>query len=1516
MKYIYKKFIIKNNAMKNIEIKRYQMNNNLIFSLLFLFFLQPIYAQTELIVNGAFGNGSSGWTLSGNFYADSRFSSCRSCPGYAYISNSDGTSGNNLVGSMFQNVSIPSNASSAVLTFWYYITTQETSSNAYDVLNVTIQNSSGSYLGSVKTLSNLDKSSGYNQVSFNVILFKGQTIRINFLGATDASLPTTFRIDDVSLLVSIAAGTISITSPGGGENWMKGTNYNVSWSSQNTNYPLKVELYKGNSMLRQLTTTAQISGSIVFNPPNDIPDGNDYRIAVAEVNGNAYKYSNYFTISSPVSQPTLLISPSSVAQNSGMFTFSGSNYTPNGTVNRFIKYSGQSTFTQISSITANSSGQINWTFSPTCTDPPVGTHTIYALDVSSGKQSNTVNEIVTANASCNAPSVTVTSPNGGENWQVGSTHDVTATTTGNFTGVQIDYSTNGDSTWNSITGYSTTNVSISYAWVVPNTLSLACKVRVTLSYSGGTVGDTSDGNFTISSNNNSIAQGKRIMALSNGANVRNYQNGQFSSPLFLQDAGVHGTITDGPIYGTAGGFTGNWWKINWDSEPPNQNNVQGWCAESVVSLAPLTGDVLKPNFTSNYYSSNDNIFWTAGYAPASTNPPSPQLGSALGNCTWYAYGRMLELGYDVSQMSALYKKASDWDSLAQVAHILVDSNPAVGCIAQTDNTAGGLGHVAVVESINSDGTITITESSWSTNAGSTWNFLWRHRTTSPLWFQHFIHVTKSSQLPAPTIVNINPNPVIGSADYQTITLSGSNFVNKPKVILTWTLPPLPPTGGYTVPDAQVTFVNSTKVQISIKTSTSADTWTAKVLNPDGQTSEPYSFNVQSPNTGNQNPTPLVLSAAMNNFAQTYQIPSIIVAAVANNESSWQHNDSNNNVKHHTNNDGSIDVGLMGINVTHPYFSDIDINKIYNDWNYNLEQGCRILKDKFAKSAVNTSSPYDTDKDTDPSILENWYYAIAWYNGSGDAAFNYVTKAINYIKNPVSPGNNYYSGISLYGNPQNLTGFPSTIEPTIPYPQGSLNLSTATPEQLISHGMYTLLILAQSGQKIHKWDWNTNSSSDITDLILGINNLTFTYNLPTSFNSISFPFIPQPQNFATLFSTISNNLIQKIFYLDNNGILQVNQFSEINAQSNTGYFVFLLNNANITVSGSTSNQNIVLHQGINFIGVNNNIVPSYNSNVYPLAFSLYNGSLVQTNMFTDGLKPGIGYLLLSLANNVLIQSNTSSKINDSIAVEKQKEKPIQSKLNTTKDVIGSLFITQSGSSNIISLKFGTKSNSNGVLNGYDSLDVIRDMPLPGNLIGYFDDSFGLKESYKPYADTIEWPLVVVSPSQSFDGKRNLSPVQINWIIPQNNNSVAFQLLDDRLNVLIPDMKVVNQLLFTPDTPSTKREYIIKMIFQTAANIISNNLPNEFRLYPNYPNPFNPSTTIKYYLPYSSNVKLVIYNSLGSIVKMLVNNYQASGFYEINFDAEYLASGIYYYSFLAISQDPKETYRDTKKLVLIK
>ncbi len=66
-----------------------------------------------------------------------------------------------------------------------------------------------------------------------------------------------------------------------------------------------------------------------------------------------------------------------------------------------------------------------------------------------------------------------------------------------------------------------------------------------------------------------------------------------------------------------------------------------------------------------------------------------------------------------------------------------------------------------------------------------------------------------------------------------------------------------------------------------------------------------------------------------------------------------------------------------------------------------------------------------------------------------------------------------------------------------------------------------------------------------------------------------------------------------------------------------------------------------------------------------------------------------------------------------------------------------------------------------------------------------------------------------------------------------------------------------------------------------------------LYPNYPNPFNPTTTIAFWLPRATLVKLTVFNILGESVAQLLNGYLPAGFHRVVFQAHQLPSGVYYY-----------------------
>ncbi len=91
---------------------------------------------------------------------------------------------------------------------------------------------------------------------------------------------------------------------------------------------------------------------------------------------------------------------------------------------------------------------------------------------------------------------------------------------------------------------------------------------------------------------------------------------------------------------------------------------------------------------------------------------------------------------------------------------------------------------------------------------------------------------------------------------------------------------------------------------------------------------------------------------------------------------------------------------------------------------------------------------------------------------------------------------------------------------------------------------------------------------------------------------------------------------------------------------------------------------------------------------------------------------------------------------------------------------------------------------------------------------------------------------------------------------------------------------------------------------------NQIPDSYQLFQNFPNPFNPTTVIRFSIPQETYVNLRIYNTLGQEVVTLIDKSMKPGVYNYNFNASGLSSGVYFYSISA------GDYKTTKKMLLLK
>jgi len=168
--------------------------------------------------------------------------------------------------------------------------------------------------------------------------------------------------------------------------------------------------------------------------------------------------------------------------------------------------------------------------------------------------------------------------------------------------------------------------------------------------------------------------------------------------------------------------------------------------------------------------------------------------------------------------------------------------------------------------------------------------------------------------------------------------------------------------------------------------------------------------------------------------------------------------------------------------------------------------------------------------------------------------------------------------------------------------------------------------------------------------------------------------------------------------------------------------------------------------------------------------------------------------------------------------------------------------------------------------------------------------------------------------------------VNVVIKKKSSSLVFSKEEETIEVI--EAKAEAKASFTFDVnrsaPINKKDTIDFMIsspdgiMMTKQFIFSYTPPKEFRLEQNFPNPFNPTTTIQYQLPNNSKVTLKVYDILGSEVETLVNEEQEAGYKEVKFNASNIASGMYIYRLQAgnPSTGSGQSFISTKKMMVVK
>jgi hypothetical protein len=207
--------------------------------------------------------------------------------------------------------------------------------------------------------------------------------------------------------------------------------------------------------------------------------------------------------------------------------------------------------------------------------------------------------------------------------------------------------------------------------------------------------------------------------------------------------------------------------------------------------------------------------------------------------------------------------------------------------------------------------------------------------------------------------------------------------------------------------------------------------------------------------------------------------------------------------------------------------------------------------------------------------------------------------------------------------------------------------------------------------------------------------------------------------------------------------------------------------------------------------------------------------------------------------------------------------------------------------------------------------------------YDDDNFTFWNNGQ-FQDLLNIPLPVEL--SSFTAKILEEKVQLNWKTKTELNNYGFDIERKVNNGEWNKIGFVNghgnsnspkSYAFADNhlTGGSRFSYRLKQIdtdgnYEYSEVVEVETIPRNFVLYQTYPNPFNPSTKIKYLIPQSSNVVIKVFDILGNEIETLVNEEKPIGTYEITWSAENLPSGVYFYTLQA------GQFIKTKKMVLMK
>jgi hypothetical protein len=389
---------------------------------------------------------------------------------------------------------------------------------------------------------------------------------------------------------------------------------------------------------------------------------------------------------------------------------------------------------------------------------------------------------------------------------------------------------------------------------------------------------------------------------------------------------------------------------------------------------------------------------------------------------------------------------------------------------------------------------------------------------------------------------------------------------------------------------------------------------------------------------------------------------------------------------------------------------------------------------------------------------------------------------------------------------------------------------------------------------------------------------------------------------------------------------------------------IINIHNNFVSLTLDNQNTVNMTGIHFLGSND-----FTANVYYNSVRIGGNQTGGTsgNVVSAGIQQsnsGTG-TLFNLKNNIVLNNRTGGTAG-----------VIHSGLNmaivpTTLDVDYNVYFADGGTGaypvswagitfdDIVTFKTAASPNEQNTIFKVVEFVSNTDLHLSGTSIGDFDLAgiplssvprdidYQLRSLVYPYRGADEADIPIPVELSLFTANVSGNSVSLNWSTATEINNYGFDVERKSDNSSWTKIgfvqgngtstEIKNYIFADKNLQAGLYNYRIKQIdfngsftYYQLSESVEVGVPQVFDLAQNFPNPFNPATSIKYSIANETAVKLIVFNSIGQEVAVLVNESQQPGVYTVNFDGSSLSSGVYFYKLTA------GDFISTRKMLMIK